>query len=119
MNCRYCGKETADKDYCSFECRKAYLDLYDDRDKNHEYKKPLIILAFVISVPVFVLFGGPGVTLLCLIIGATIITHPFPSKKMKEKMTVKKAVHMMKITGVVIILIGLPFVFFYWTPFFL
>ena len=35
MKCRYCGKET-NKDYCSFDCRKAYLDYSDEEDKYKE-----------------------------------------------------------------------------------
>ena len=118
MKCRYCGKETA-KEYCSFECRKAYLDLFDEEDKAGDSRRPFIIGSILISIPVIVLFGGPGVTLMCALVGLTLLTHPFPDKVLKEKIAIKKAVTQIKVIGVLIIVIGIPFVFFYWMPFFL
>ena len=118
MKCRYCGKESS-KQYCSFECRKAYLDLFDDEDKTGDSRRPFIIGSILISIPVIVLFGGPGVTLMCALVGLTLITHPFPDKVLMEKTVIKKAVTQIKVIGVLIIAIGIPFAFFYWMPFFL
>ena len=118
MKCRYCGKESP-KEYCSFECRKAYLDLFDDEDKAGDSRRPFLIGSVLVSIPVMILFGGPGVTLMCALIGLTLITHPFPDKKLKGMIPIKKAVNQIKVIGVLIIAVGIPFAFFYWMPFFL
>ena len=118
MKCRYCGKETA-KEYCSFECRKAYLDLFDEEDKAGDSRRPFIIGSILVSIPVIILFGGPGITLLCALIGLTLFTHPFPDRLLKEKTAIKKGVTQIKVLAVLIIAIGIPFAFFYWMPFFL
>ena len=108
MKCRYCGKEI-DKEYCGFECRKAYLDYSDDIDKFAEKKKPMLIASVLISVPVMILFFGAGVTLMFALLGLTLITHPYPSDKTKKKLYPKDAMKLMRTIGVILIIIGLPF----------
>ena len=117
MKCRYCGKDTA-KDYCSFECRKAYLDHFDEEDKYKERRKPLIIGSVVISIPFIILFCGAGVTLMGFLVGTVIFTHPFPPEAIKEKTTVKNAIIIMKLIGVAVIIVGIPFFLLTYTPFF-
>ena len=108
MKCRYCWKET-EREYCSFECRKAYLDYGDDVDKTASHRKSLIIASVLISVPFMVLFYGAGVTVMCILIGLTLITHPFPSSEMMKKMPPKDAIARIRTNGIIIIIIGLPF----------
>ena len=108
MKCKYCGKET-NKEYCDFDCRKAYLDYSDDEDKYAEHKKPFIILSVLVSIPVMVLFYGAGVTVMCTLIGLVLITHPFSSKELKKKVYPKAIKDRIRINGLIIILIGLPF----------
>ena len=108
MRCRYCWKET-NKEYCDFECRKAYLDYSDDEDKTGEHKKPLLIMSVIVSIPFMILFYGAGVTLMCALVGLTLITHPFPSTDMKKRMSPKDAKARVRMNGIIIIIIGLPF----------
>ena len=108
MKCRYCWKET-DKEYCDFECRKAYLDYSDEADKTAAHKKPLLILSVIISVPFIILFYGAGVTVMCTLIGLTLITHPFSSPGVKKKMSPKDVRTRVRMNGIIMILIGLPF----------
>ena len=117
MKCRYCGKET-NKEYCSFECRKAFFDHFDDEDKYRARRKPLLIGSFLVSIPFIVLFCGAGVTLLFELLGIVIITHPFPSAELRKKSTPKDAVNRMITNGVILMIIGLPFLFLTYMPFF-
>ena len=117
MKCKYCGKETA-KDFCSFECRKAFLDHFDEEDKFKARRRPLIIASIAVSIPFIILFCGAGVTLMFALLGLVIITHPYPSSGLRKKFTPKKAVKLMTTNGVILILIGLPFLLLTYTPFF-
>ena len=108
MKCRYCWKET-EKEYCSFECRKAYLDYFDNKDKTGEHKRPLIIFSVLISIPFMILFYGAGVTLMCTLIGLILITHPFAFSDMKKKISPKDAIARVRMNGVIIIIVGIPF----------
>ena len=108
MKCRYCWKET-NKEYCDFKCRKAYLDYSDDEDKTAAHKKPLLIMSVIVSIPFIVLFYGAGVTVMCTLVGLTLITHPFSSPEVKKKMSPRDAIARMRAFGVVIIVIGIPF----------
>ncbi len=117
MRCRYCGKET-NKEYCSFECRKAFFDHFDDEDKYKSRRKPLLIGSIIISIPFIVLFCGAGVTLMFTLMGITVITHPFPSSDLMKRTTPKDAIRRTIINGAVLIVIGLPFLLLTYTPFF-
>ena len=117
MRCRYCGKEI-DKEYCDFKCRKAFLDFWDNEDKYRGRRKPLIIGAFVISIPLIILFGGGGATALFFMLGLIVMTHPYPSSKLKKNVPVRGAVLRVRINGLILMLIGLPFLFLIYTPFF-
>ena len=108
MNCKYCGKESK-KEYCDFDCRKAYLDYSDEEDKYAERKKPLIIASVVVSIPFMILFYGAGVTVMCTLIGLVLITHPFSSKEMRKRVYPKAVKSRIRLNGIIIILIGLPF----------
>ena len=108
MKCRYCWKET-NKEFCNFKCRKAYLDHHDEEDKTAARKRPLLVMSFVFSIPLIVLFGGAGVTVMCILMGIVLIRHPFPPKEMKRKMSPKAKREMMMILGIVLIIAGLPF----------
>ena len=108
MKCKYCWKET-DKEYCDFDCRKAYLDYNDDIDKSAEHQKPLLIMSVIISAPFIVLFYGLGVTVMCALIGLTLITHPFIPSDKRKRMSPKDAKTRMTVIGILIIVIGIPF----------
>ena len=108
MKCRYCWKET-NKEYCDFNCRKAYLDYSDEKDKVSEHQKPLIILSAVFSIPFIVLFYGLGVTVFCTLLGLVLITHPFTFASRRKKISPKQAKTRVMILGIVIIVVGLPF----------
>ena len=108
MVCRYCGKET-NKDYCSFKCRKAYLDYYDEEDKFKGRRKTLILISIAVSIPFIVLFMGAGITMMFVLIGSVVITHPFTSQELRKKLTVKEAKKRMMMNGAILIIIGLPF----------
>ena len=117
MNCRYCGKET-NKEYCCFECRKAYLDYYDDEDKFKDRRKSLYIAALIVSIPMIVLFIGAGVTILLMLFGLITYTHPFPSQELKKKAVLKDAIRRVQTNGVIVFLAGIPFLILTYTPFF-
>ena len=117
MKCRYCGTET-NKEYCGFDCRKAYLDYSDEEDKYKGRRKPLLIASVIASIPLIILFCGAGVTVMFLLLGIVLITHPFISSELKKRTTLKDAINRMKTNGVILILIGLPFLFLTYTPFF-
>lgn len=117
MKCKWCGKEIS-KDYCNFDCRKAFFDHYDDDDKFRARRKPVLIACVLVSIPFIVLFVGAGITIMFLLLGLTTICHPFPSAKLKKKMPLKNAVNRIKVNGIMLILIGLPFLALTFTPFF-
>lgn len=108
MKCGFCGKET-NKEYCSFECKKGYLDYFDEEDKFKSHRKPTMIASVVISIPLIVLFLGLGVTVMTSLLGITLIRYPFALDGMKKKMPPKKAKQTMQLMGVLLIIIGLPF----------
>ena len=108
MNCKYCGKESS-KEYCDFECRKAYLDYSDDFDKTGAHKNPLIVMSIIVSIPFMILFYGAGVTVMCTLVGLTLITHPFVSAEAKKKMSPKDTKAKMRALGLIIIIVGIPF----------
>jgi len=109
MRCKYCWKDTDDKEYCSFECRKAYLDFSDNEDRTGARKKPLLIASVLVSIPFIILFYGAGVTLMCTLIGITLITHPFPSQEVRKNLPPKDAQGAVVKNGIMFIIIGLPF----------
>jgi len=117
MKCRWCGKEIS-KEYCDFDCRKAYFDHNDDEDKFKQSRKAKLIASVIVSIPLMVLFCGAGVTVMFFLLGFIIYTNPFPSAEMKKKMPLKAAVGKVKTNGVILILIGLPFLALTYTPFF-
>ena len=108
MKCKYCWKET-DKEYCDFDCRKAYLDYSDDFDKTGAHKNPLIVMSIIVSIPFMILFYGAGVTLMCTLIGLILITHPFAFSDMKKKISPKDAIARVRMNGIIIIIVGIPF----------
>ena len=109
MKCKYCGKET-NKEYCDFDCRKSYLDYFDEEDKYKSRRRPLMIAAIVISIPFIIIFYGLGVTIMCILEGLILITHPFATAKMKAKaMTPKSVKNTMQLIGLALMLIGIPF----------
>ena len=118
MRCKWCGKEIGDKDYCDFDCRKAFFDHFDDEDKYKDRKKPMLIACVLVSIPFIVLFCGAGVTIMFSLLGLVMYSHPFPSAELRKKTTVKDAVYRMKTNGILVILVGLPFLFLTYTPFF-
>ena len=118
MRCKWCGKEIGDKDYCDFDCRKAFFDHFDDEDKYKDRKKPMLIACVLVSIPFIVLFCGAGVTIMLFLLGLVMYSHPFPSAELRKKTTVKDAVYRMKTNGILVILVGLPFLFLTYTPFF-
>jgi len=108
MKCKYCGKET-NKEYCDFDCRKKYLDYFDEEDKYRSRRKPLMIIALIVSIPFIIIFYGLGVTIMFALQGLILITHPFATVEMKKKMTPKSAKTRMQLIGLALILIGIPF----------
>ena len=118
MRCKWCGKETGDKDYCDFNCRKAFFDLLDDEDKYRGRRKPMLIASIVVSIPFIILLCGAGVTIMFFLLGTVMYTHPFPSAELRKKTTTKDAVYRMKTNGLLVFLAGLPFLFLTYTPFF-
>ena len=117
MKCKWCGKET-DKDFCGFECRKAFFDHLDDEDKYKDRTKPMIIGSVIVSIPFIILFCGAGVTLMFILLGLVICTHPFPSLEIRKKISAKDAVNRVKTNGIILMLVGLPFLLLTYTPFF-
>ncbi len=116
MKCKWCNKE-AEKEYCSFECRKAFFDHYDEEDKYKSRRKPMLIASVLVSIPFMILFVGAGISVMFLLLGLTVYNHPFPSAELKKKMSLKSAVNRVKIKGIILILIGLPFLALTSTPF--
>ena len=108
MNCKYCGAETS-KEYCCFECRKKYLDYYDEEDKTRARVRPLLIMSAIVSIPFIIFFYGLGATIMFVLLGLTIITHPFGTENMKRNMTPKARKSRMITIGLALIVIGLPF----------
>lgn len=118
MRCKWCGKETGDKEYCNFECRKAFFDHFDEVDRFKDRRTPMLIACVLISIPLIILFCGAGVTVMFFLVGMVIYTHPFPSAKLRKKLTAEAAVGRVKTNGILLMLIGLPFLFLTYTPFF-
>ena len=108
MNCRYCGKET-NKEYCDFDCRKKFLDYFDEEDKYRSRRVPLMVIALFLSVPFIIFFYGFGITVMFVLEGLIIMTHPFATTEMKKKMTPKAAKGSMQMIGLALIIIGIPF----------
>ena len=108
MKCKWCNKET-EKEYCSFECRKAFFDHYDEEDKFKGRRKTLILISIAVSIPFIVLFMGAGITMMFVLIGFVVITHPFTSQELRKKLTLKEAKKRVMMNGVILIIIGLPF----------
>ena len=108
MKCKYCGKET-NKEYCDFECRKRFLDYFDEEDKYRSRRVPLMVVALALSVPFIIFFYGLGITVMFVLQGLIIITHPFATVDMKKKMTPKAAKGRMQMIGLALIIIGIPF----------
>ena len=117
MICKWCGKET-NKEYCDFNCRKAYFDHNDDEDKFKASRKSKLVASVIVSIPLMILFGGAGLTVMFFLLGLVLSNNPFPSAEMKKKMPLKAAVGRVKTNGVILILIGLPFLALTYTPFF-
>ena len=115
MNCKYCGAET-NKEYCCFECRKKYLDYFDEEDKTRAHVRPLLMISVIVPIPFIIFFYGLGVTILFTLLGLTIITHPFGTDNMKRAMTPKARKNRMILIGLALILIGLPFLLFVHIP---
>ena len=118
MRCKWCGKEISGKDYCNFDCRKAFFDHFDEEDKYRQRKKPLLIACVLVSIPFIIMFCGAGVTIMLFLLGTVMYTHPFPSTKLRKSTSTKDAVNRMKTNGILTFLAGLPFLLFTYTPFF-
>ena len=117
MECRYCGKES-DKDFCCFECRKAFLDYFDDEDKYRGRRKTMLIASVIVSIPFILLFFGAGITLMFFLLGTTLVRCPYTKAETKKRLTVKRAKEKMITNGIILIIIGLPFLLLTRTFFF-
>ncbi len=116
--CEFCGKEISYFDqYCNNNCESSTKAFYKKRNRRAKLSSTLTVIAlagFGISAFMF-LFGIKWASMMisaCItLFGILLIIFPYATDYMIKKYTVKKSVVIMKRAGIVILALGIAFIF--------